>query len=180
MWSVGGEGVVLDDVDGAASVVLDDLVGGFVGASADDPAVIAGLVVFLRMSGGFDTTGDQGSGVTYDGDGVLADILEPDKLEGAGPVAVHTLGLILSNDDVSQRGAGLEVEDGVLPVCRGSSQSATPVWSWELYVPPSDCSLQAPDPRSYLAQPPSNTSPAATVMTELLEMWFVGVGTPPS
>lgn len=59
------------------------------------------------------------SGATYHGDGVLADILEPDKFEGAGPVAVHTLSLVLADDDVLERGAGLEVEDGVLPVFKG-------------------------------------------------------------
>lgn len=41
-------GVEVDDVDGAAAVVLDDLVRGVVGAAADDPGLLAGLVSFLR------------------------------------------------------------------------------------------------------------------------------------
>ena len=42
-----GNGMVLtisvDDVDGAAAVVLDDLVLGVIGATADDPGLRAGL-----------------------------------------------------------------------------------------------------------------------------------------
>ena len=36
-------GVEVDDVDGAAAVVLDDLVLGVIGATADDPGLRAGL-----------------------------------------------------------------------------------------------------------------------------------------
>ena len=36
-------GVEVDDVDGAAAVVLDDLVLGVIGATADDPSLRAGL-----------------------------------------------------------------------------------------------------------------------------------------
>lgn len=40
---------VLDDVDGAAAVVLDDLVAGVVSTAADNPGMVAGLVVLLRV-----------------------------------------------------------------------------------------------------------------------------------
>lgn len=52
-------------------------------------------------------------GWAYDGDGVLADILEPHELESAGSKTVDTLLLVLADDDVEERGAGFEEEDGV-------------------------------------------------------------------
>ena len=58
-------GVEVDNVDGAAAVVLDDLVRGMVGAAADD---VDGAVTLER-------------------DGILADVLEPDVLEVAGAVS---------------------------------------------------------------------------------------------
>lgn len=42
-------GVEVDDVNGAAAVVLDDLIRGVVGASADDPRFLALGVTFLRI-----------------------------------------------------------------------------------------------------------------------------------
>lgn len=86
--------VVVDDVYGAAAVVLDHFVGSVVGASADDPGLAAGLVVF-------------------DADGVFADVFEPDVFEGAVAVAVDAFGLVLADDDVLQCGSGFEEEDGV-------------------------------------------------------------------
>lgn len=77
--------------------MLDNLVVRVVGATADDPRFVPG-------------------GVSLDGYGVLADVFEPDVLEGAGAVAVDALGLVLANDHVAEGGAGLEVEDGVAPV----------------------------------------------------------------
>jgi hypothetical protein len=55
-------GVEVDDVDGAAAVVLDDLVRGVVGAATDDV----------------------GGAVALDADGVFADVFEPDEFEVAG------------------------------------------------------------------------------------------------
>lgn len=52
----------------------------------------------------------------YNGDGILADILEPHELEIAVALAVYTLGLVLADDDVPQRGAGMEEENGVIRV----------------------------------------------------------------
>lgn len=86
--------VEVDDVDGAAAVVLNHLVAGVVGTTAYDPRLLPSLVVL-------------------DADGVLADVLEPDKLEVAGAVAVNTLGLVLADDHVAQGRAGAEEEDGV-------------------------------------------------------------------
>lgn len=86
--------VEVDDIDGAAAVVLDDLVASVVGATAYDPRLLTGLVVL-------------------DGNGILADVLEPDELEVARAVAVNTLGLVLADDHVSQGRARAEEEDGV-------------------------------------------------------------------
>lgn len=48
-------------------------------------------------------------------------------------------------------------------------------------LPPSTCSLQAPDPRSYFAYPPSKVVPATTSITLLLVLVLVEVvvGSPP-
>lgn len=90
--------VVVDDVDSTASVVLDYLIRSVVGTTADDPGLSSGLVVLDR-------------------DGILADVLEPDELEGAVAVAVDTLSLVLANNGVLQSTAGLDVKDRVLVVC---------------------------------------------------------------
>jgi hypothetical protein len=55
-------GIEVDNVYRAAAVVLNDLVGGVVGAAADD-------------------VGGPGA---FDADGVFADVFEPDVFEGAG------------------------------------------------------------------------------------------------
>ena len=55
-------GVEVDDVDGAAAVVLDDLVRSVVGAAADDV----------------------GGAVALEADGVFANVFEPDEFEVAG------------------------------------------------------------------------------------------------
>jgi hypothetical protein len=57
-------GIEIDDVDGAAAIVLNHFVGGVVGA----------------------TTDDVGGAVALEGDGVLADVFKPDVLEVAGTV----------------------------------------------------------------------------------------------
>lgn len=85
-------GVEVDDVDVTAAVVLDDLVGGVVST----------------------TTDDVGSAAAKDGDGILADILEPGELDVARALAVNTLTLVGTDDDVSESGTLLEDEDGVL------------------------------------------------------------------
>ncbi|KAJ8104452.1 hypothetical protein OPT61_g10749 [Boeremia exigua] len=87
--------VEVNDVDGAAAVVLDDLVGAVVRAAADDPGLLAGFVVLDREC-------------------VFAHVLPPDVLESAVAGAVDTLGLVLADDDVAEGGALVEVENGVL------------------------------------------------------------------
>lgn len=79
---------LLDDVDSSATVVLDDLVGSLVSTTTDNPSLIASRVVLH-------------------GDGILADVLKPNELEGAGAVAVDTLSLVLADDDVAEGGTGL-------------------------------------------------------------------------
>lgn len=87
--------VVVDDVDGTAAVVLNDLIRGVVGTTANDPGLLSGLVVL-------------------DGDGILADVLEPDVLNGAVAIAVDALGLVLADDGVLQSTTGTDEEHGVL------------------------------------------------------------------
>lgn len=86
--------VEVDDVHGSAAVVLNNLVGGVVSTTANDPGLLASHVVL-------------------DGNGVLTDVLEPHELEVAGTTAVHALSLVRANNDVTQGGAGVKEEDGV-------------------------------------------------------------------
>lgn len=82
------------DLEGATTVVLQDLVLGAVGTAALDVGGVAGVLVL-------------------DGEGVLADGAPPDVLEGAATLAVDTLDLVGADDDVAQRAALLDLEDGV-------------------------------------------------------------------
>lgn len=70
--------IEVDDVNMATSVVLDDLIRGMVGTTANDV----------------------GSSITLDGNSILTDILEPDKLEVTAALAVNTLALVSTNNDV--------------------------------------------------------------------------------
>ena len=135
-------GIEVDNVDMAATVVLDDLVGGMVSTAANDV----------------------GSAVTLDGDSVLADVLEPDKLESAGAQAVDTLTLVGANDDVAKGSALLEDEDGIsLTYTTGfvlvNGTKRVEIVSRRAVIPPSPWPPQG-TPRSYLTQPASKTSPA--------------------
>lgn len=87
--------IEVDDVNVATSVMLDDLIRGMVGT----------------------TTNDVGSSITLDGNGILADILEPDKFEVAAALAVDTLTLVGTNNDVLQRSAIFKNKDSVLLAC---------------------------------------------------------------
>lgn len=84
------DGVVLDG-DRPLAVVLDDLILGLLRAAALD----------------------EGVAVAEEGDGVLADVTEPDVGEGAGALAVDALKLVLADNDVAELGAILEDEDRV-------------------------------------------------------------------
>lgn len=57
------------------------------------------------------------SSITLDGDGILADVLEPDKLQGARAKAIDTLALVSTDDDVAEGGALFENEDGIGLAC---------------------------------------------------------------
>lgn len=60
--------------------MLDDLISGFVGTTANNIGCAAAL----------------------DGDGILADVLEPNEFESARSKAVHAFTLIGANNDVSK------------------------------------------------------------------------------
>lgn len=93
-------------VDSTAAVVLDDLVISTVGA----------------------TTDNVGCAVALDGDGILADILEPHVLEGASAQAVDTLLLVGTDDHVLQGRALLQYEDSVsLATLAGATGAGTTV-----------------------------------------------------
>jgi hypothetical protein len=66
--------VEVDDVNSTAAVMLDDLVRSVVGTTANNPRFLTCLI-------------------SLDGDGVLTDILKPDKLEAAMTLAMDTFGL---------------------------------------------------------------------------------------
>ena len=66
-------GVEVDDVHGAAAVVLDDLIRGVEGAAADDV----------------------GGAVALETDGVFADVFEPDEFEVAGSCGIGSVMLLL-------------------------------------------------------------------------------------
>ena len=82
------------DADGATTVVLDNLVVGTVGTTTDDVGCVTIVLLLDRK-------------------GVLADSAPPDVGDGAGTLAVNTLDLVGSNDDVGQRAALLDLENGV-------------------------------------------------------------------
>lgn len=120
--------------------MLHDLIRGLVSASANDPGVSTSLVVL-------------------DGNGVLADVFEPDKLKGAVAIAVNTLCLVLADDCVLQGSTGAKVEDGIFVVCKWIQSSvlwmvgALPVGCFN--IPPSLSPPQAPLPRSKRCHWPS-------------------------
>lgn len=88
--------VVLDvkvrDIDGTAAVELDNLVGGVESTATLD---------------------EGGTGLLLESNGVLADVLPPDVLDGAGALAVNTLSLSGTDDDVADGGTVLENEHGI-------------------------------------------------------------------
>jgi len=90
--------VEVDDVDCSAAVVLNNLVGSVVGTSSNDPGLLA-------------------CRVPSDGDCVLAYILEPNVLQSAMALAVHTFSLIGTDYDVAKSSALAEEEDSVLVTC---------------------------------------------------------------
>jgi hypothetical protein len=69
--------IEVDDVHSSTSVVLNDFVGCVVGAATDDPGLLSSLVFF-------------------DGNGILANIFEPNELKSAVALAMHTFRLNMS------------------------------------------------------------------------------------
>lgn len=85
-------GIEVDDVHVATAVMLNDLIGGFVSATADNVGCAAAL----------------------DGDGILADVLEPHKFKRTRSKAVHAFALIRANNDVSKLRPIFKNENSVL------------------------------------------------------------------
>lgn len=86
------DAVVLDH-NGSTTVVLDNLVVGVSGTSATDRG---------------------GPGALLDGDSILANVLEPYVLKGAGALAMYTLSLVCADDHVSENSTSVQNEDSVL------------------------------------------------------------------
>lgn len=95
--------VKVDDINGTATIMLDDLVRAMVSTAADDPGLGASLVVL-------------------NGESVLADILPPDVFQGAMASAVDTLSLVFTNNNVLQSCSLVKVEDGVPVVFKKSEK----------------------------------------------------------
>lgn len=74
--------------------MLNNLITGMVRTTANNPSLLARLIIL-------------------DSNSVLADILKPHELKSTGTIAVHALGLVLADNDVTQGSAGAEEEDGV-------------------------------------------------------------------
>lgn len=66
----------------------------------------------LVLGVGGTASSDEGVTVAEDGDGILADVAEPDVGQGAGTLAVDTLEGVGANDDVAEGSTVLEDEDG--------------------------------------------------------------------
>ena len=81
-------GVEVVDLNTAAAVVLDDLIGGVESTTTTD-------------------NGHSASGILLDGNGILADVLKPGVLDGAATTeTVDALALIGADNDVPDGGAG--------------------------------------------------------------------------
>lgn len=74
--------------------MLHDLVRGVVGTTTNDVRLLAGLVVL-------------------DGDGVFADIFEPDVFQVARSVTVDPFGLVFADDDVAESSTRAKQEDSI-------------------------------------------------------------------
>lgn len=81
----------VNDIDVTTAIVLDELVGAMVSATANYV----------------------GNAAALDGDGVLAHILEPDVFEVASAEAVDAFLLVGTDDNIAERSALLENEDGI-------------------------------------------------------------------
>lgn len=110
------DGEVLDG-HGSAAVVLDDLVLGLLGATTLDENVAIsesrdGICEIISKK-----TGQANLSKVL----TLADISEPDVLESASSLAVNTLKLASSNNDVAECGSVVEDEDSAVTASVGVS-----------------------------------------------------------
>lgn len=93
--------------------MLDNLIRGMVGAATNNVSYVSRPVLFLEKSQ-FSDDPIQLHGSTYDRDGILADVLEPEKLKVATTsLAVHSLSNSLSDDNVTESSAPLDNEGRV-------------------------------------------------------------------
>lgn len=74
--------------------MLHNLVTRMVRAATNDPRMLSSLIVLY-------------------GNGVLADVFEPNELKSAMSVAVDTFRLVLADDDVAECGTGAKQEDSI-------------------------------------------------------------------
>jgi hypothetical protein len=123
------------DLHGSASIVLHDLVACCLSSSTNDVGLSRSLL---------------------DGNGIFADILEPNVVEVARSEAVHPLGLVSTDYDVSKRSTRsnrVVEEKQVYAYCR-----VPPDWIRKTASesPPSAWSVQAPEPRSNRTLPPKS------------------------
>ena len=136
--------VEVDDVDRAAAVMLDDLIACLVSTTANDPRVFASLVAL-------------------DGDRVLAHILEPNKVQGAG-----------WSNRIGETTRERKAESDLRPLQWTPSAWFLPMMTfWRVAPPsrrktasaspPSAWSLHAPDPRSYFFHPPIHSSTTSLI-----------------
>jgi len=101
--------VKVNNVNGSAAVVLDDLVRSMVGSTPDDPRLFAGSVIL-------------------DGQGILTNVFPPYELkmrsvrynnlrtvrtylQRAVTLAMNTLSLVLADDHIAERGTRVKKED---------------------------------------------------------------------
>lgn len=143
--------VEVNDVDMAATVVLNDLVGGMVSSTADDIS----------------------STVALDGDGVFTDVLEPDEFQCARAQTVDTLPLISSDDDVAQCGTILENKDSVGLACTTLSANDSESVSWGAQN--TSFALAAARNTTVVLDPTSIKNLSCSNILRLAETFFAGV-----
>lgn len=118
-------------------------------SSTNDPGLVTRDIVFLssraRTVSELEDISSMASGekmATHDGNSVFAHVLEPDKLEGARPVAVDALSLVCTDDTVLQRGSPTKQEDRIRIATLSVSSASTGAAVVFLPAAVKGCSLQ--------------------------------------